>query len=259
MPHQTPGMRIGPARDVTCRINSRRTRFKILIDENAAIHLQTGLLGECNRGSHADSSDNKIRIKHRAAAQRRLAAVNPNHFFAQVEDNALRFVKFTNKAADRRAHDVLKRLMVRRNHVNSDVSRAEGCGNFQRDKAGADDDHLFGRGRLLYQRPTVCKRAKIMELRIGSSVNRQLYGIGSSRQQQCTEVAGRAVLELNAFLLRVQRRDGRIKNEIDVILCIEIRRSQRHPLLGRGPREIVLRKIGPIIWGRIVGADDRHS
>ena len=43
------------------------------------------------------------------------------------------------------------------------------------------------------------------------------------------------------------------------LLGVELGRSERNPLLGRGAGEIVLRQIGPIVGRRVVGAQHREA
>ena len=59
------------------------------------------------------------------------------------------------------------------------------------------------------------------------------------------------------FRFRINRFDSHVGKRLDVLLTIKIRRSKRDPVFGRSAREIILRKIRPIVRQKFVSADQR--
>src|SRR5262249_46586244 len=55
-----PGIR--PARDVSCREDTRRARLEEFVHEDAAIEREAGFLGERRRRLHADAHHDEVRV-----------------------------------------------------------------------------------------------------------------------------------------------------------------------------------------------------
>jgi hypothetical protein len=86
----------------------------------------------------------------------------------------------------------------------------------------------------------------------------ELHGVGAGSEQQRAVASTRAVGEPDLPPPRIDRDHGILEVELDLLRGVELGRSQRHPFLGRGPGEVVLREVGPVDRGIWLGADHRH-
>ena len=68
-----------------------------------------------------------------------------------------------------------------------------------------------------------------------------------------------ASVDLDVPTLHVERGHGRIEHEIDLVLGIELGRTQWYPIVRRSPGEEILRKIRPVARRGIVGTQHRQS
>ena len=67
-------MRIGPARDVAGREDAGRARLQKLVDEYAAIDLQSRLLRKLQARPHANTEDDEIGLERAATLERDFAS-----------------------------------------------------------------------------------------------------------------------------------------------------------------------------------------
>src|SRR5436309_15995576 len=78
------GIGVWPPRDVARSKDSRRTRFEVLVDHNAAIHFQSSLFGQRQRWANSHAQDKEIRIEGRASAEYRFLSITANYGLAHV-------------------------------------------------------------------------------------------------------------------------------------------------------------------------------
>ena len=102
-------VRIGPARDIAGRNDSRCARFEIDVHIYAAVKRKTGLFGKRGSRTHADAGNHEIRIEGRAAFQLDLLAIDGASHIFEVEDHTVLGVKRSHEIAHLRNQDALQR------------------------------------------------------------------------------------------------------------------------------------------------------
>jgi hypothetical protein len=96
-----------------------------------------------------------------------------------MERHSMGFVEFTDKEANLSSHYTFEGLAFWRNDIYGDSPGAQGCGNFQADKAGAYNGYPFRGRRFGDDRLAVGEGAKIVNLRLRSTFDRQVDRIGA--------------------------------------------------------------------------------
>ncbi len=126
-----------------------------------------------------------------------------------MEDDAMRFVKGLHEAADLAPHHALEGNAFRRDDVDGDIARAQGCRHLQSNEAGAHDDHALCLREALDDGPAVSERPKIKDARIVCAGNRQTDRLRARREQQGVELPARSVAQHNRPGCGINRRDAR--------------------------------------------------
>src|SRR5258708_30262490 len=108
---------------------------------------------------------------------------------------AVSLVKFADEEANLGSHYAFERLARWRHYIYENSAGAQRCGNFQADKAGANNHHTFCRSCLGNDCLAVSERAEIMELRISRAFNRQTDWVGSGGQQESAKFEWLAILK----------------------------------------------------------------
>src|SRR5260370_31288157 len=115
-----------------------------------------------------------------SVGQGNCATTHPAHSLHQVKGYAVTFVKLADKEANLSSHYALERLAVGCYYIYKNSAGAKRCGNFQANKAGANNHHTFCRTCLGNDGLAVSERTEIMELRINPAFTRQMYRDGSA-------------------------------------------------------------------------------
>ena len=158
------------------------------------------------------------------------------------------------------SQDLLHRDGLRCDHVHVDIARAQRCRHLETDEARADHHGSLRGQRLGDQRAAVGERAQIVHVRKIAAGHRR----AAPARRRSRAAAHRRRWRLPSAsctcrLLVSMRGDARVQLQVDVVLLVELRRSQRIPLRGRAAREIALRKIRAIARHRFVGAQHREA
>src|SRR5262245_5513069 len=82
-------------------------------------------------------------------------------------------------------------------------------------------------------------------------------GLGARCDQERPIGMPLSVFKLNALLLRVERHDTCLRDQLDAPLAVEVGRAQRYPIFLRRAGQKILREIRPINRRRVVGAEHR--
>ena len=252
-------MRIRPPRDVARGKDPAGARLEVLVDDDAFVERESGVLGQRRRRTDADAHHDEVGVDRSAAAQANRAAIDRRHRLPEVEHDAVRFVKPLHEASELDAHDPLERHRIRRDHVDVDAARPQRGRDLEADEAGADDNDARGALRALDDRPAVGERAQVENLVLVVAGNGQAHGIGARREQQRAVFAARAVLEADRARGRIDRRDPRSEHELDVPLLVQLRRPHRNPVVLRFSGEIVLREVRTIDRRVLIAADNRDG
>jgi hypothetical protein len=240
------GTRIGPARHVARGEDPGHARFEVFVHGDAAVQRQACLLGKSGRRPDADAQHHEVGIERRAPAQRSGTAVHACDRLSQVEYDALRFVQGLNEAADLRAHDTLQRHLIRRDHVDADAPASQRRRDFETDEAGARHHDMLRRARLRDKGAAVGEGTQVVHLRAVRNRNRQAHRIGAGRNQECAERAPLAAFEQHFSRAGVDRRHACAEQQLDALFRVELRRSQRNPVVLRVTRKIVFRQVGAV-------------
>jgi hypothetical protein len=165
--HSLTGTDVWPAGDVARGKDPRRARLQVFVHDEAAIDLQAGLLGQRERRPHPHPQGQEVRIELRTTAQHGFAAIEASDALSNVEDHAVGLVKPADEPPDLQPEHASERLLLWCDDVHADAAGAQGCGDFEADKAGADDDHLPCRPGPGDERPAVRESPKVEELGVG--------------------------------------------------------------------------------------------
>ncbi len=102
----------------------------------------------------------------------------------------------------------------------------------------------------------VGERAQRQHVRQVGARHGEAHGLGARRQQQRVPGHLPPVGQREPAPLERHLRHPRASGQLDALLPEEGRGAQRQPLLGRGPREVVLREVGPVDGRRRIGAQE---
>src|SRR5579863_5280029 len=138
------GVRVRPPRNVACGEHSRSAGLQIFVHRHPAIDIQSGLLGQSDRGPHSRAQDQKIRIDDGAVAQGDPAAVHAADGVSQMESHAVRLVQRLDELSRRFAENTRHRHLLGADDVNLEAACAQRSGCFQADEARAHDDYAAG-------------------------------------------------------------------------------------------------------------------
>src|SRR4051794_11168604 len=116
-------MRIGPARDIACCVDSGDTAFEIGVYANSAFQGKTGLLGQAEPRTHADADDHHVGLQRAAALQRRAFPIVRDNGISEMEDNAVLFMQCSHEVPHIGPKNTLHWPLLRRNYVDLDISR----------------------------------------------------------------------------------------------------------------------------------------
>src|SRR5215469_5477457 len=168
-------------------------------------------------------------------------------------------VKFTDEESNLRSHDGFEWLPSRGNDVYGNSSCAQRSGNFQTDKAGADDQYVSRRSCFGNDSLAVLEGAEIMNLGLGGARNWQMDRVGTGGEQKRAKFDRFSLFNQYLFSFCIQRRNPRIEEKINLPLAVVVRRPQRNPVLLCRAGQIVFGKIRTIHRWRIVGTYDREG
>src|SRR5258706_3427191 len=248
-------MGIGPACDVAGREDVRSARFEIGVYHDAAIDAEPCRFGELGSWAYADADDDEIRLQLGAALELDPFAVDGAGRILQMEDHAVLFVQRAYEVAHLWTHDPFHRPFLRRDDMGFDAARPKGSRAFEPDEACAQDDHATRRLGTRNDGAAVAERAQCMDVRLVGSRDRQSDRFGAGREQQAVEWDLAAVSQNDFTGARIDARNMRLKTQIDGVIGIIAVGTQRHPILRRGAREVILGKVWPIDGRRIVVAE----
>ena len=247
-------MRVGPARDVARGEDPGRAGFEKGVDDDAAVHLQAGRLGERERGR----TPTPATIRSASRRRRRLSVTRlpstPRAVSPRWKTTPCCSCSARMKSPEFRAQNSLHRLLFRRDDMDLDVARAQRGRDFEPDEARAQHDRAARRLRPLDDRPAVAERAK--HKHVATAWRRGWTGARARRRSR--EAAGRREAsrrrERDLARSHVDCRDRRIEPKVDRVVGIEARVAQRHPFLRRAAGEIVLGQVRPVDRRRVVAA-----
>ena len=161
-------------------------------------------------------------------------------------------VERANEVAHLRTQDALHRPLFRRDHMDFDIAGAQGGRDLEPDKARAQHDCPARRLGTLDDRPAVRERAQRAYVRLVGARDRQADRLGAGCEQQPIVRNLAPVGERDLARARVDTGDVRLETQVDAVLGIEAFRAQRHPILRRVAREIVLGEVRPVDGRRVV-------
>src|SRR5207244_6136270 len=103
-----------PARDVARGIYAGRAGLEILVHHDAAVDLQSGLLGERKARPHADADHDEVGRERRAALELDLLAVDRGRGVLEMKDDAVLLVDAAHEVAELGPEHALERPAPRR-------------------------------------------------------------------------------------------------------------------------------------------------
>src|SRR5262249_3616557 len=92
-PNALATVQVGPARNVSGRIDSRHARLQVMTDDHAAIERKTGLFSKLETRPHANAGDNQIRRELATALQHDGVAVDGSGRVLEMEDDPMLLVE----------------------------------------------------------------------------------------------------------------------------------------------------------------------
>ena len=183
---------------------------------------------------------------------------NGNHFGNSVISTGitgtLRQVTKPNSASITRVN-TFERAAPRRDHVDVEVSRAQGRGHLEADEARTEHHRPPRALGGPDDRAGVVERPEVVNVGAGGIGDRQPYGFGARRKHDRAELPRRAVVEHEALGSGSERGRPPPEQQLHSELLVIAARMKRHPLLGRGAGQILLGEVGPIVRSLLVRVD----
>src|SRR3974390_1534465 len=134
------GMRVGPACDVSCGIDTGSPRLEKGVPLNPAIRYEAGLFGKGQARTHPDSSYHKPSIERAAALERCALTIDRGDGVFEVKNDPMLLMQRSDKIAYVRSEDAFHRSLLGRYHVHLDVTRPQSRGDLKTNKARADNE-----------------------------------------------------------------------------------------------------------------------
>src|SRR5262249_43604384 len=157
------------------------------------------------------------------------------------------------------SQDALHRPLLRGNDMNLEISSAQGSRDLETDETRADDKHPLRAVRRSNDRAAIGERAKGMDKLLVCSRDLETHGLRTRGKQEAIEGYRASIGQLHAAPFGIDGDNRRVKTKIDAEFGVEIVWAQRHPVLWRLTREIVLGQVWPVDRrGRIV-AEHRYG
>ena len=138
-------MLVGPARDIAGGINIRRAGLKCAFTVTPRSSARPALPPSARRGRTPTPMHHKIGGELGAVLERDASRFESADGVAEMENDAMLFMQRADDVAELRAHHVLQRARLRRDHMDLEPAGAQRRRDFQPDEAGADHDHARAR------------------------------------------------------------------------------------------------------------------
>ena len=176
-----------------------------------------------------------------------------------MEDHAMLLVQLADEVTHLRPEHAFERTLLGRHHVHLELARAQRGRDFEADEARADHHRALGAIGGLDDRAAVGKRAQRVHMRQVRTRNGKPHRLCAGRKQQAVVGDAAAVLERDGAVPHVDPADLGVQPQIDVVLLVEVVRSERQPVFGRIAGQIVLREVRAIDRRRVVAAEHRDG
>ena len=138
------------------------------------------------------------------------------------------------------AEHFLQRHFVGRNHMYVESASAQRGSGFETDEARSDDGGALRVLRGRNDPVTIVERTEIEHVRKIGAGHGELDRGRPSAEKQAIVSAHLSARESNASRARADRGRLRRRQQLDVVLLVEVGASQRQPFLLRRPRQVVL-------------------
>src|SRR5207245_6708195 len=122
-PNALAAVQIGPARNVSGRVDSGHARLQVVTDDHAAIDGEPGFFSKLETRPHANAGDDQIGRERAAALQRDGLAVNGAGRVLEVKDHAVLLVERAYEVAHLRTKNPLHGALLRRDDMHLDLTR----------------------------------------------------------------------------------------------------------------------------------------
>ena len=164
----------------------------------------------------------------------------------EMERHSVLLVELADEIADIRPEDVFHRDRVRCDHVRIDIARAQRRRHLEADEARANHYRPLRNECLRDKGAAVGERAQVVHMFERRPRYIQPHRLEAGGEQQLVVGVTTAVGEQHVPALRIERGSGRIQFQVDAVLPVERRRTQRIRFCGRRAREEALRKVGTV-------------
>src|SRR4029077_18450615 len=118
-------VRIGPARNVSRRKDSGRSRFQITVDDNAAINGKTGFFSKREARADANAGNNEIGVERATTLQFDSLAVDRTCGVLEVKYHAVLLVECAHEIPHLRTQDALHRAFFGRHDMDLDAAGSQ--------------------------------------------------------------------------------------------------------------------------------------
>ena len=215
--------------------------------------VQAGLARQLERRLDADAEHDQVgRQPLVAARQGDGVGLDRGDGLPEVEADAVLLVRGAQHAAQLGAERALERHRLRRDDVNLEAARAQRRRDLHADEAGAHHDRAARACGALDDRAAVAQRAQRQHVRLVAAGQRRTHRLGAGRQQQRVPADLAPVRERQLVAGGIDADDARAERDGDLLLAEKCGRAQRHPFLGGGARQVVLRQVGAVDRGRLI-------
>src|SRR5215475_8783108 len=158
-------VRIGPARNVSGRIDSGYARLQIVTNHNAAINGKTGFLRKLETGANPNAGDDEISVERAATLQLDSLAVDCTCRVLELKDHAVLLVESTHEIPHLRTQDALHRALFGCHDMDLDPAGSQRGSHFEPDEARAQHDRAACRLGALDDGAAIGKRTQRAHMR----------------------------------------------------------------------------------------------
>jgi hypothetical protein len=126
-----------------------------------------------------------------------------------MKGNAMGFVEVVDEKANLSSHHSFEGVALRRYDIDGNSTGAQRCGNFQPDKAGANNYYTFCRCHPRDDCLAISELAEIVNLRVSGALDWQMDWLSTGCEQKSPKFECFAVFKQDLLSPRINRRNPR--------------------------------------------------
>src|SRR5262245_7039990 len=159
-PDVLAAMRIRPARDVSSGIDSRDAGFEIGVHNHPTVERQSSLCGKIRPRADPDAFDHKVGVERAATLEHHSVGIYGAGSLLEVKHDTVFFMQGAHKVTKLRAQNAFHGPLLRRNHMDFNVARAQRSCDFEPNEACTQYDRATRAFGALHDGATIGERTQ---------------------------------------------------------------------------------------------------